>query len=46
MPRVKRGVTALARHKKFLRQEKGFRGRRGKVGERLPDNAAQVFHGP
>lgn len=29
MPRVKRGVTARARHKKVLAQAKGFRGRRG-----------------
>ena len=31
MPRVKRGVTAKARHKKVLEQAKGFRGRRGNV---------------
>lgn len=31
MPRVKRGVTAHARHKKILKQAKGFRGRRGNV---------------
>jgi large subunit ribosomal protein L20 len=31
MPRVKRGVTARARHKKVLAQTKGFRGRRGNV---------------
>jgi large subunit ribosomal protein L20 len=31
MPRVKRGVTARARHKKVLVQSKGFRGRRGNV---------------
>jgi large subunit ribosomal protein L20 len=31
MPRVKRGVTAKARHKKILRQSKGYRGRRGNV---------------
>jgi large subunit ribosomal protein L20 len=31
MPRVKRGVTARARHKKVLSQAKGFRGRRGNV---------------
>ncbi len=31
MPRVKRGVTAKARHKKVLAQAKGFRGRRGNV---------------
>jgi len=28
MPRVKRGVTARARHKKVLARAKGFRGRR------------------
>ena len=31
MPRVKRGVTARARHKKVFKQTKGFRGRRGNV---------------
>ena len=31
MPRVKRGVTARARHKKVHEQAKGFRGRRGNV---------------
>ena len=31
MPRVKRGVTARARHKKVLKKSKGFRGRRGNV---------------
>ena len=31
MPRVKRGVTARARHKKVLTKSKGFRGRRGNV---------------
>ena len=31
MPRVKRGVTARARHKKILAQAKGFRGRRKSV---------------
>ena len=31
MPRVKRGVTARARHKKVLSQAKGFRGRRKNV---------------
>ena len=31
MPRVKRGVTAHARHKKVLAQAKGFRGRRNNV---------------
>ena len=31
MPRVKRGVTARARHKKILALAKGFRGRRQTV---------------
>jgi large subunit ribosomal protein L20 len=31
MPRVKRGVTAKARHKKILSKAKGYRGRRGNV---------------
>ncbi len=31
MPRVKRGVTARARHKKVLVKAKGFRGRRKNV---------------
>jgi large subunit ribosomal protein L20 len=31
MPRVKRGVTARARHKKVFQQTKGFRGRRKNV---------------
>ena len=31
MPRVKRGVTARARHKKVLAQAKGYRGRRKNV---------------
>ncbi len=31
MPRVKRGVTARARHKKVIAQAKGFRGRRNNV---------------
>ena len=31
MPRVKRGVTARARHKKVLDAAKGFRGRRKNV---------------
>ena len=31
MSRVKRGVTARARHKKILTLAKGFRGRRGNV---------------
>ena len=31
MPRVKRGVTARARHKKMIVKAKGFRGRRNNV---------------
>ncbi len=31
MPRVKRGVTARARHKKVFEQTRGFRGRRKNV---------------
>ena len=31
MPRVKRGVTARARHKKIINLAKGYRGRRSKV---------------
>ena len=31
MPRVNRGVTARARHKKVLAQAKGYRGRRSTV---------------
>ena len=31
MPRVKRGVTARARHKKVLNLAKGYRGRRSTV---------------
>src|SRR5260370_8911555 len=31
MPRVKRGVTAKARHKKILAKSKGYRGRRANV---------------
>lgn len=31
MPRVKRGVTARARHKKILALARGFRGRRNNV---------------
>lgn len=31
MPRVKRGTVARARHKKIIKQAKGFRGRRKNV---------------
>ena len=33
MPRVKRGVTARARHKKVIAQAKGYRGRRNRKRE-------------
>ncbi|MDA8108722.1 MAG: 50S ribosomal protein L20 [Betaproteobacteria bacterium] len=38
MPRVKRGTTARARHKKVLVKAKGYRGRRGNV-YRIAKNA-------
>ncbi|HVB50084.1 MAG TPA: 50S ribosomal protein L20 [Burkholderiales bacterium] len=38
MPRVKRGTTARARHKKVLDKAKGYRGRRGNV-YRIAKNA-------
>src|SRR3546814_13654020 len=31
MPRVKRGITPRARHKKVIKAANGYRGRRGKV---------------
>ena len=31
MPRVKRGVTAKARHKKVLKQAKGYYGARSRI---------------
>ena len=31
MPRIKRGVTAHARHKKVIEQAKGYRGRRKNI---------------
>ncbi|MCZ6914329.1 MAG: 50S ribosomal protein L20 [Rickettsia endosymbiont of Ixodes persulcatus] len=31
MPRVKRGVTARARHKKILKDAKGYRGARSRI---------------
>ena len=40
MPRVKRGVTARARHKKVFKQTKGFRGRR-KIGQRPRDDGVE-----
>ena len=49
MPRVKRGVTAHARHKKILALAKGFRGREithqdlgMKMLERIRDELADV----
>lgn len=39
MPRVKRGVTARARHRKVLDKANGYRGRRGNV-YRIAKNAA------
>lgn len=38
MPRVKRGTTARARHRKVLIKAKGYRGRRGNV-YRIAKNA-------
>jgi large subunit ribosomal protein L20 len=40
MPRVKRGVTARASHKKVLARAKGFRGRRNNVF-RIANEAAR-----
>ncbi len=42
MPRVKRGVTARARHKKVLALAKGFRGRRGNVFQGSGDEGRPV----
>lgn len=47
MPRVKRGVTARARHKKVLAQAKGFRGRRKnvyRVAKQAVDKAGQYAY--
>lgn len=38
MSRVKRGVTARAKHKKILKQAKGYRGRRKNVYPSLKRN--------
>jgi large subunit ribosomal protein L20 len=43
MPRVKRGVTARARHKKVLDQAKGYRGRRKNV-YRIAKQAGQYAY--
>ena len=47
MPRVKRGVTAKARHKKVLKQAKGYRGARSriyKVAKQAVDKAGQYAY--
>jgi large subunit ribosomal protein L20 len=47
MPRVKRGVTAKAQHKKVLKQAKGYRGARSrlyKVAKQAVDKAGQYAY--
>ena len=47
MPRVKRGVTAKARHKKVLDQAKGYRGARSRVyrvAKQAVDRAGQYAY--
>ncbi len=47
MPRVKRGVTAKARHTKVLKQAKGYRGARSrlyKVAKQAVDKAGQYAY--
>ena len=47
MPRVKRGVTAKARHKKILKQARGYRGARSrtfKVAKQAVDRAGQYAY--
>ncbi len=47
MPRVKRGVTAKARHKKVLKLAKGYRGARSrtfKVAKQAVDKAGQYSY--
>lgn len=47
MPRVKRGVTARARHKKVIDQAKGYRGRRKnvyRVAKQAVDKAGQYAY--
>lgn len=47
MPRVKRGVTARARHKKVIKQAKGYRGRRKnvfRVANQAVNRAAQYAY--
>lgn len=47
MPRMKRGVVAKARHKKVLKQAKGYRGARSrtfKVAKQAVDRAGQYAY--
>ena len=47
MPRVKRGVTARARHKKVISEAKGYRGRRKnvfRVAKQAVDKARQYAY--
>ena len=47
MPRVKRGVTAKARHKKVINQAKGYRGARSrlyKTAKQAVDRAGQYAY--
>lgn len=47
MPRVKRGVTTHARHKKILKQAKGYRGMRKnvfRVAKQAVDKAGQYAY--
>ena len=47
MPRIKRGVVAKARHKKILKQAKGYRGARSrvyKVAKQAVDRAGQYAY--
>ena len=47
MPRVKRGVTAKARHKKVIQQARGYRGRRKnvfRVANQAVNRAAQYAY--
>ena len=47
MPRVKRGVVAKARHKKVLKEAKGYRGARSrtyKVAKQAVDKAGQYAY--
>lgn len=46
MSRVKRGVTARARHKKVLAQAKGFRGRRSTVFRVAKEAVMKAGHTP